>query len=135
MRLKEENTKLENAESEVKEKKSVKSKKTYDESVVRPSHYNAGRYETIDVINDILSSKKNISPTTAYAVGTAIKYLSRMGLKNPDELKGQTLQEKAFQDLSKSIFYLCFAALNERGYEPIKITERVGEIIKILESN
>lgn len=102
-------------------------------NVKSPSHYNSGRYETIDIINDILSSKKHISPTTAYAVGTSIKYLSRMGLKSPDELKGQTLEQKAFEDLEKAIFYLCFAALNERKYVPEKITKQIGRIIDLLE--
>lgn len=118
-----------------KNKEESKDDYNNESAVKRPKHYNAGRYEVIDVINDILSAKKEIKPTTAYCIATTIKYLSRMGLKKSDELKNQTIEEKAFEDLEKAIFYLLFAALNERGYEPSKITTRISEIIDLIEKN
>lgn len=59
------------------------------ESVNHPSHYAEGRkYEPIDVINDW-----NLN----FALGNAVKYISRAGRKDKD---------KTVEDLEKAKFYL-----------------------------
>lgn len=55
-------------------------------NVEHPSHYNQGKYEVIDVINDW---KLNFN------LGNAIKYIARADYKN-----------NAIEDLEKAIFYL-----------------------------
>lgn len=55
-------------------------------NVEHPSHYNQGRYEVIDVINDW---KLNFN------LGNAIKYIARADYKN-----------NAIEDLEKAMFYL-----------------------------
>ena len=61
--------------------------------VNHPPHYNKGRYETINVIDDAIDE----APTTqlAYAQGNVIKYILRMWYKN-----------KALQDAKKARWYL-----------------------------
>ena len=61
--------------------------------VDHPPHYNQGRYETINVIDDAIDG----APTTqlAYAQGNVIKYILRMWYKN-----------KALQDAKKARWYL-----------------------------
>jgi hypothetical protein len=58
------------------------------EHVEHPKHYNLGRFEVIDVINDW---KLN------FQRGNAIKYLARAGRKSKDT---------EIQDLKKAIFYI-----------------------------
>lgn len=54
--------------------------KTIQEDVVNhPKHYNAGKYETIDIIEDVISNYE-ISQD-AFLVGQIIRYLSRAPLK------------------------------------------------------
>lgn len=55
-------------------------------NVEHPSHYNQGKYEVIDVINDW---KLNFN------LGNAIKYIARADYKN-----------NAIEDLEKAMFYL-----------------------------
>lgn len=56
--------------------------------VDHPSHYNNGKIEVIDFIED-----KNLN----FHRGNAIKYISRAGLKNKDT---------EIEDLEKAIWYL-----------------------------
>ncbi len=67
--------------------------KQNDDLVNHPPHYNKGRYETINVIDDAVDA----APTTqlAYAQGNVIKYILRMWYKN-----------KALQDAKKARWYL-----------------------------
>lgn len=58
--------------------------------VVHPSHYNTGKYEVIDVINDW-----NVN----FNKGNAIKYIARAGHKDP---------AKEVEDLKKAMFYLAY---------------------------
>lgn len=58
------------------------------EAVNHPSHYNAGKYEVIDVIEDW-----NLD----FNLGNSIKYIGRAGKKNPD---------KIIEDLEKAAWYL-----------------------------
>lgn len=57
-------------------------------SVNHPSHYNMGKYEVIDVINDW-----NLN----FQKGNAIKYIARAGHKDPS---------KEIEDLEKALFYI-----------------------------
>lgn len=67
-------------------------------NVEHPNHYNQGKYEVIDVINDW---KLNFN------LGNAIKYIARADYKN-----------NAIEDLKKAVFYL--------NYE-IKQREKLNE--------
>jgi hypothetical protein len=53
-----------------------------------PPHYNFGKYEVIDVIEDW---------QLGYHLGNVVKYVARAGKKNPD---------KEIEDLEKAKFYL-----------------------------
>lgn len=53
-----------------------------------PSHYNQGKFEVIEFIED-----QNFQ----YHIGNAVKYLSRAGKKNPD---------KIIEDYEKAIWYI-----------------------------
>lgn len=64
-----------------------------NDQVNSPSHYTQGKYEVIDMLEQLASSYKN--PTIAYLVSTAGKYLFRAPFKN--NLK---------QDLEKAVWYL-----------------------------
>ena len=57
-------------------------------SVNHPSHYNMGKYEVIDVINDW-----NLN----FQKGNAVKYIARAGHKDPS---------KEIEDLEKALFYI-----------------------------
>lgn len=63
------------------------------EMVNHPPHYNQGKFETIDIIEDIVSGYDD--PVVAYLVGTTLKYLARAPFKNAEK-----------QDLEKAEFYL-----------------------------
>ena len=58
------------------------------ENVNHPSHYNFGRYEVIDVIDDW---------KLGFSLGNAVKYIARAGKKDPD---------KEIEDLKKAAFYI-----------------------------
>ena len=60
----------------------------FEEKVDHPSHYNAGRIEVIDFIED-----QNLN----FHLGNAVKYISRAGKKDPKKFK---------EDLEKAIWYL-----------------------------
>ena len=63
------------------------------EMVNHPPHYNQGKFETIDIIEDIVAGYDD--PVVAYLVGTTLKYLARAPFKNAEK-----------QDLEKAEFYL-----------------------------
>ena len=60
----------------------------FEEKVNHPSHYNAGRIEVIDFIED-----QNLN----FNLGNAVKYISRAGKKDPAKFR---------EDLEKAIWYL-----------------------------
>ena len=60
----------------------------FEEKVDHPSHYNAGRIEVIDFIED-----QNLN----FNLGNAVKYISRAGKKDPKKFR---------EDLEKAIWYL-----------------------------
>ena len=68
----------------------------YD-NVKKPSHYNAGRYEVIDIIESILNTLK-VEPFQAYCLGNSLKYIARAGLKGDFK-----------EDIKKALMYLQWA--------------------------
>lgn len=76
-------TEFENEDEEVSDK----------DMVNHPSHYNQGKFETIDIIEDIVRGYDD--PVEAYLVGTTLKYLARAPFKGAKK-----------QDLEKAGFYL-----------------------------
>lgn len=64
-------------------------------NVEHPSHYNQGKYEVIDVINDW---KLNFN------LGNVVKYIARAEYKN-----------NAIEDLEKALFYLKYEIENKKG--------------------
>lgn len=71
------------------EKNSSEAKPLPEQSAVNhPSHYNMGKYEVIDVINDW-----NLN----FQKGNAVKYIARAGHKDPS---------KEIEDLEKALFYI-----------------------------
>ena len=66
-------------------------KKTLDDKVNHPSHYTYGEIEIIDFIEQVI---KDYKPELAFAIGNAIKYISRANRKNGKE------------DLDKARWYL-----------------------------
>lgn len=65
---------------------------TKDEMVNSPQHYQSGKYEVIDIIEEFT---KDYSGIEAVCIGNAIKYILRSGKK------GDTVQ-----DINKAIWYL-----------------------------
>lgn len=64
-------------------------------NVEHPSHYNQGKYEVIDVINDW---KLNFN------LGNVVKYVARAEYKN-----------NAIEDLEKAMFYLNYEIQHRKG--------------------
>lgn len=62
----------------------------YDDPVHSPSHYTSGKFETIDYIEDKLTSDQ----FEGYCVGNILKYMSRYRHKN------------GVEDLQKAKWYL-----------------------------
>ena len=58
------------------------------ETVNHPDHYQGGKYEVIDIIEDFGLN---------FSLGNALKYILRAGIKNPELKK---------EDLRKAIWYL-----------------------------
>ena len=58
------------------------------EKVNHPSHYNSGKIEVIDFIED---------QKLGFHLGNAVKYICRAGRKDPDKIK---------EDLDKAIWYI-----------------------------
>src|SRR5690554_3123506 len=67
------------------------------DAVNSPNHYTQGRFETIEIIEEI--AKGYDDGFTAYCVGNALKYLARAPFKH----------EKPTEDLRKAAKYLRFA--------------------------
>ena len=63
-------------------------KTTQSDAVNHPSHYNTGKIEVIDFIED---------QGLGFNLGNVVKYTARAGKKNPD---------KTLEDLQKAAFYL-----------------------------
>ena len=61
------------------------------DNVNHPAHYNFGRVETIDYIEDCIGSSGLVS----YCIGNALKYVSRASYKG-----------KFVEDLKKAVWYL-----------------------------
>lgn len=61
---------------------------TVEDKVNHPSHYNSGKIEVIEAIEDW---------DLAFHLGNAVKYIARAGRKNPAKL---------IEDLEKAIWYL-----------------------------
>lgn len=70
---------------------SKKVEKTLDDKVNHPSHYTYGDIEIMDFIEQVT---KDYKPELAFAIGNAIKYISRANRKNGKE------------DLDKARWYL-----------------------------
>lgn len=78
---------------------------TEPDAVEHPSHYNQGRFETIEVIEEFTKGYEN--GFVAHCVGTATKYISRAPYKHDDG---------GLEDLKKARQYLTFAIEHmERG--------------------
>lgn len=65
-----------------------------DDSVNHPNHYNDGKIEVIDFIED-----KNLG----FHLGNAIKYISRAGKKHE---QGMSNKQKEINDLRKAMWYI-----------------------------
>jgi hypothetical protein len=68
--------------------KTREKEKTMSEQVNHPSHYNQGRFEVIEIIED---------QQLNFHLGNAIKYICRAGKKDP---------AKTEEDLKKAIWYI-----------------------------
>lgn len=77
------------------------------DAVNSPSHYTSGKFETIEVIEEIAEGYD--SGYAAYCVGNVIKYLARAPYKHDDE---------GLTDLRKARKYLDFTInhLEKKGY-------------------
>lgn len=61
-----------------------------------PKHYNLGKIQTLDYIDDVLSNNPNLTAKEGYYIGNILKYLgTRLGTKG-DKL----------EDMQKAQFYL-----------------------------
>ena len=69
----------------------INDSEVHKEAVNHPDHYNAGKYETIDIIRDQLTEEE----FTGFCLGNAIKYISRCQHKG-----------KMVEDIRKAIWYL-----------------------------
>lgn len=64
-----------------------------DDKVNHPSHYTAGKFEVIEIIESIANSM-NLTPFEGYMLGNTLKYLARFKHKN------------GLEDLNKAKWYL-----------------------------
>ncbi len=85
MRSKEE---FKEAEAPIRDGMTANLKKFVENKVDHPSHYNTGKFEAIEVIEDW---------KLGFNLGNTIKYLSRAGKKDP---------AKHLEDLEKAAWYL-----------------------------
>lgn len=67
--------------------KTSKNKKVHTSNVNHPSHYNSGKIEVIDYIED-----QNLD----FNLGNAVKYICRAGIKD---------KSKEIEDLEKAVWY------------------------------
>jgi len=68
-----------------------------DDKVNSPSHYNSGKFETIEVIEEITKGYED--GFVSYCVGNTLKYLTRAPFKH----------ENVEEDINKAAKYLEFA--------------------------
>lgn len=91
-----------------------------NKNVTHPAHYNAGKIEVIEAIEDW---KLN------YHRGNAVKYIARAGRKNP---------EKEVEDLEKAIWYLNREIegieASREGREAVKPNDLYAPRIKVAET-
>ncbi len=73
------------------------------DNVDSPQHYQAGRIETIEMIEDV--TKGYSDGFVSYCVGNALKYLARAPYKHGDPT----------EDIAKAAKYLSFALERLRG--------------------
>lgn len=73
--------------------------------VNHPAHYNAGKYEVIDVITDVTEqlAKAGASGPECYAIGNVLKYVMRYRHKNgaEDLRKAKWYIDKAVEEMTK----------------------------------
>lgn len=73
--------------------------------VNHPQHYNAGKFEVIDVITDVTDvlAKAGASGAECYAIGNVLKYVMRYRLKNgaEDLRKAKWYIDKAIAEMSE----------------------------------
>ena len=73
---------------------------------INPSHYRNGKWEAIDVMEDVLDAvSQNGNPRAAYNVAAALKYLLRAGKKGDTReqvLKAEWHVRRAVNLLSKA---------------------------------
>ena|SRR5574344_1843308 len=74
--------------------------------VDHPAHYTQGKYECIDVMEDLVDKKQVFNKFSAGCWMNAFKYIWRVGNKHSDTSDTKTDIEKAIQDIDKSIWYL-----------------------------
>lgn len=72
-----------------------------EDAVEHPSHYNAGKYETIDVIEHITEGYED--PFVAYCLGNVVKYIDRAPFKHDSP---EQCMRKAAWYLDKAIVKL-----------------------------
>lgn len=67
------------------------------DNINQPTHYTYGTIETIDFVEQVTKSYK---PELAFAIGNAIKYISRANLKNGKEdlLKAQWYLDRVIEN-------------------------------------
>ena len=81
------------------------------DNVEKPNHYTFGKYECIDVIEE-LSKQNNLKGIEGFLYGNIIKYLWRYKHKN------------GIEDLHKARWYLDRLILNtENDYKPVGVEE------------
>ena len=67
---------------------------TLAETVNHPSHYNTGKIEVIDFIED---------QQLGFHLGNTVKYICRAGKKNSDNM---SIEQSTVTDLEKALWYL-----------------------------
>ena len=85
------------------------------DDVNHPAHYNMGKIEVIEAIEDW---KLN------YHCGNAVKYIARAGKKVPDKSSPETQLNLTVKDLEKAIWYL------RRDIERMKADFKGAECVK-----
>ena len=75
------------------------------DNVNHPSHYNDGKIEVIDYIED---------KQLGFCLGNAIKYISRAGKKKSGNMSDK---EKEIEDLKKAVFYINYRIKELKGKE------------------
>lgn len=80
-------------------------KQASEDAVNHPDHYTQGRFETIEIIEEVTQGYSD--GYVAYCVGNALKYLARAPFKH----------ESPSEDIAKARAYLDFAAKRLGGYQ------------------